>query len=114
MAKLYRVLRNLDGPGGQGIVYAGTLDTLDWLPERNIAILLGIDAVAETTAPPLEILPDWKRRAARLAKVDIITAADLLTADTKELATKIKASQTTIEDWKTEVREWLTVPPPRG
>ena len=112
MAKLYRVLRNLDK--GQGIIYAGTLDTLDWLPEQSISILLAGDDIAETTAPPLDIFPEWKRRAARLAKVDIITAADLLTADTKELAALMKTSQATIEGWKTEVRKWLTVPAPRG
>lgn len=114
MAKLYRVLRNLDGPKRGSVLHPGTMLVMNWLPERNVKQLVEMDALSEVTAPPLEILPDWEKRALRLKKVAIITAADLLVLDSEVLAKQIHTTRERVEGWKTEVKEWLNPPARQG
>ena len=98
---LYRILVDLD------ICKRGGLDTLSGVKPQAIDKLLASGCIAVLSAPPLAILDGWEKRAARLAKHGIQDAAQLLEADTPDLARKLHVRADVIEAWKIEVKSWL-------
>jgi len=113
MAALYRVLRQLHA-GKRGLIYAGSLTRLEWLGDDGIEKLVAVGAVSEVQPPPLAVLPGWKRRAAPLAKMDIVDVTQFLLADTDAIAQQVGRKAATVEMWKREVEGWLQADPPSG
>jgi hypothetical protein len=98
---LYRVLIDLD------ICKRGELSKLEGVKPAALARLIAAGCVAPLATPPLEVLPGWDRRAARLAKHGVEDAGQLLEADTADLARALRVKAAVIEQWKSEIKSWL-------
>jgi len=105
---LYRVLNPLSRKGR--FYPIGTVTDLSWVNEEGREKLIHVGAVAEVHGPPITELPDWKTRAPRLAKQDIINLDQLVTADASALAAGLKISVTTVERWQSEAAAALVAP----
>lgn len=112
---LYRVHKRLYVGKGR-FLEPGSATRLQWLRPPQIARLGERGAVSEMMPPPLEALPGWGRRAARLAEVGVTDAAQFLDADGEELAQALGVKASTVGRWQAEVMNWLIVdvPPHQG
>ena len=110
---LYRVLSNLTR-GQEELIKAGTVETLAWLKQKHIAVLVERGAVSEVHAPPLEVLPGWTVRAEKLAPYGIIDVGRFLETPAAQLAEWMEVKVETIELWRRELLEWLKAPQERG
>jgi hypothetical protein len=104
MHKIYRVLRGLSTGHIPGQVVRGkrfkTQDIID--------ALIGANAIAEISCPPLDKLPGWKLKSGKLKKLGIITVNDFLIADIEHVARELGYKQRTIKRWHKEIEEvWL-------
>lgn len=107
---MYRILQRLH-IGGTKYLEPGQMAGLHWLTPEQIGRLEDGGAVSEIHAPPLRALPKWEKRAARLEPLNIITATDLLEADSKKVAEEIGVKPATVDRWKGLLKDkWLVVP----
>lgn len=107
---MYRVLKPLTRKQ-EHIIPPGTLTDLAWLDERQQAMMEQVGAVSRIAAPPLVQLPGWKLRGGRLGRLGIHTFDDFLERDPTELAEAVGANPRTVQNWRAELIDWLTVPP---
>lgn len=91
---------------GEGIVF-----NEGRLSGKAIKILLEMGKIAEVSFPPLEVIPGWKIRA---AKVKDMQTVEFLDAPNEELAVKMKTKPDTIESWKAEILRWMATPVKEG
>lgn len=105
---MYRILTRVDKGGP-----VGSLCRFEWLAEEQIGQLLVVGAIAPVTAPPLDVLPGWSRRAAMLAPLGIVNADQLLEADPETVCQPLKVKPETVKRWQEEVTRQLTAPQQR-
>lgn len=104
---IYRLLDNLSYKDGR-FLDKGTLQRLDDLSERIIALLLERGAIAIPATPPLATLPGWETRAKRLERgCGIVTIMQLLDADLGRTATALRTRAETIKAWQAEALAFL-------
>lgn len=101
---LYRALQRLSG-----VCNRGDLTNLAHMEPERIALLVRRGAVAPISPPPLEELPGWEKRAAKLAKYDILTAEQFLEADNAQLCRVLRVKAETVEQYRRDVYESLVV-----
>lgn len=106
---MYRVLRPLSRKLEQ-FIPVGTLTDLAWLNDAQQAKLIQVGAVSRISAPPLAQLPGWKLRAGKLAALDIHTFDDFLEADPDTVAEGVGVQRRTVDKWRAELKDWVTVP----
>ena len=106
---LYRVLNPLSRK--ERLYPIGTVTDLSWVNEEGREKLVRVGAVAEVHGPPIAELPEWRTRAPRLAKQDIMNLDQLVTADASALAAGLKISVITVKRWQSEAAAALTAPP---
>lgn len=94
-------------------IASGEVFHVSRLSPKAITILERKGNIARIATPPLEELPGWKTRAAKLAKEDIETAEQFLEAPDDDLAKLMNVKPSTIATWKQDVSGWLTAPPPK-
>ena len=105
---LYRLLQNLAFK--DATVQRGSLSRLLMCKPETIEILKRRGGVAEVAPPPLGVLPGWKIRANRLAKLGIVTAVDFLEADGAAVVKLMRINETVLGNWQREVEGWLINP----
>lgn len=108
---IYRALRDIDT--GKHIIKAGWIFPSSYLSERNAALLLSKNKIAEANLPPLKALPRWKNQANKLAKAGIITAGDFIEAPDADLAKVLKVTEAEIKTCKSEFYAMFNSPTPR-
>ncbi len=106
----YRALTNLDA-GHNNIITEGVVFKESRLSPKAVTILAEMGKIATVSFPPLEIIPGWKIRA---AKVKTLSTEEFLDATNDELAVKMKSKPDTIESWKAEILRWMATPPKEG
>ena len=106
---LYRAIQHLDStnpPIRRGDIFPGAR-----LKPAAIPILIEREAISAVSAPPLSILPGWKRRAEKLEAKGIIGLDDFIEGDSAELAKIFRNTETeTIDTWKREALDLLRTP----
>ena len=107
----YRVLKRL-GRSRQ-IIQEGCLTTLDWLSPGDIKRLESVGAVSKVHGPPLSEIPGWSHRAIRLKPAGIERAEEFLLAENEVIIKHMRVKDSTVERWRKELLEWLTVPKER-
>jgi hypothetical protein len=100
---IYRVLSLLRYKGR--LVQTG-IAHLDLTPEQETALMRG-GHIAHISPPRLDVLPGWEKRAARLAKLDILDALQLLQADAGEAAKLLRIKPDAFKAWQDEIKPWL-------
>ncbi|NIP86510.1 MAG: hypothetical protein GTO03_13465 [Planctomycetales bacterium] len=103
---LYRVRKPIAYKGS--VIPRGALHRLEKVSGEGIRRLKARGTINEVQGPPLEALPGWTRRGARLAAAGIEGAAQFLGADLAQTARVMRVKPRTVQRWKDEVREWLT------
>jgi len=106
---MYRVLRTLSR-GHEKFIKVGVLTDLAWLNAEQRAKLEQVGAVSRISAPPLAQLPGWKLRAEKLGVEGIHTFDDFLERDPAGIAEAIGMQPRTIQKWRNELLDWITVP----
>ena len=106
----YRALTQLDA-GHNNIITEGIVFKESRLSPKAVTILAEMGKIATVSFPPLEIIPGWKIRA---AKVKTLSTEEFLDAPNDELAVKMKSKPDTIESWKAEILRWMATPPKEG
>jgi hypothetical protein len=109
---LYRALNNLDAGKtqiGRGEVFAG-----ERIGDHVLERLLKLGRVALVSAPPLAMLPDWEKRAAKLKKIGVSTVEEFIAGEAGVMAKACLVSAERIGMWKLEVLECLKAPGERG
>jgi len=103
---LYRILRNLStGPRRGDIV-----DERHFKNAEIIDILIGVNAIAPVSGPPLTELPGWERRAQILAEHGIENTMTFIETDNAALMGIFNYKrEATIEKMKEEVRKGLGI-----
>ena len=105
---LYRTIMAVFISGKDGaedkIIPAGVTSRLDGISHRSIAQLIGRDAIAEVSEPPLHLLPHWTARAARLAPLGINRPLQLIDADPVALSRQLRVRRQVIEEWQAEAK----------
>jgi hypothetical protein len=105
---LYRLLQNLAFP--DHTLPRGSLSRMLTSKPDVIERLRSKGGIAEIAPPPLAILPGWKLRSAKLAKIGIVSAVDFLeTADDGILKT-MRIGPDVLAKWRTEVEGWIIRP----
>lgn len=106
----YRLLTNLSM--GNTILRHGAIQQLN-LSQRKLNGLVERGAISQISTPPLEILPGWEERAARLKSQNIQTIEDLFTVldDTPETIARLFEMETSdVLQWRKELeRDWLSI-----
>jgi len=110
---IYRARTNLDA-GKKGIIPKGGVFCSGFLSPEIIEILEKRGRILPIAAPPLEELPGWRLRSAKMARAGVVMADAFLEADANELARSIKVKASLIEAWKQEVIGLLSIPEPKG
>ena len=108
---IYRALRDIDT--GKRLIKAGWIFPSRYLTERNAAILLQKDKIAEASLPPLKALPRWKSQSAKLAKAGIVTAGDFIEASDADLARMLKITEAEAHGHKAEFYAMFNTPAPK-
>lgn len=104
---IFRFLRNITV--GEKIIPFGSVGPLN-IPQEKIDILLERGYISPIAAPPLVELGDvWIARAARLESAGIETVEQLLDAEVRTLAKKLKIGIATLGVWQEEARAWMMV-----
>jgi len=98
---LYRVLRALDTGHLPGDVVNG-----DRFRATSIPILIGVQAIAPVSAPPLDTFPGWKLRAERFTEAGY-DAIGILETDDVTLAEAIGSNARSIQKWRAELEGYL-------
>ncbi|MFA5714361.1 MAG: hypothetical protein WC998_01300 [Candidatus Paceibacterota bacterium] len=106
----YRALEDLNA-GHNNIIANGIVFKESRLSPKAVTILAEMGRIAEVSFPPLEVIPGWKIRA---AKVKNMSTVEFLDAPNDELAVKMKTKPDTIEAWKAEILRWMATPPKEG
>ncbi|MDD5517861.1 MAG: hypothetical protein PHV98_00735 [Candidatus Omnitrophica bacterium] len=106
----YRSLTKLDA-GHNNVIDEGIVFNERRLSSKAITILAEMGRIAEVSFPPLDVIPGWKVRA---AKVKEISTQEFLDAPNNVLAVKMKTKPDTIEAWKAEILRWMATPPKAG
>lgn len=101
---IYRALKALSG-----VAQRGALVRLAHLSADQVAKLVAVGAVAPIASPPLDALPNWKTRAAKLKKLDITDVEQLLEADPATVAAATRLKPETVARWQAEAERFLTV-----
>ncbi len=101
---MYRYVRQT--PLDTGHKYGSILKDGD-LKEKTISKFLKTGTLVKITTPPLSEIPNFDKRSKLLAKVNIDTIEDLISANANEVAKKIKKSAITIRRWQSEAMQWL-------
>ena len=109
---IYRVLRNISK--GDELYPKGSFIHSGEFQEKSITVLEQRGLLARISAPPLEALPGWKARSTKLKPLGIIDAEAFLEVDSEKIAKLIKVKPETVDKWKQEVTDWLTVTPKKG
>jgi hypothetical protein len=104
---LYRVLRSLETKSG--IIRQGDFITSSSFPARSLEKLEASGAIGLLHAPPLSELPDFDG-AEQLATIGIVSADQLLEADSDMIKTQSGIDAATLHAWQAEVSNWLIVP----
>ena len=107
---MFRVLVALSK--GTTIIPAGSFTRLEWLRPAQQDVMVETGAVSEVAAPPLEMLPGWSTRAAKLALVGIVDVVQFLEADTETLRDVLHRKAETVESYRRELYSWLTADAP--
>lgn len=107
---IYRTLVDLDF-GDKGIVKKNQLIMSNAFTPEAEKILKSKNKIAPVSAPPLNELKGWKTRAGKLEKVGIMNLAHFLMGDILLLMEVCNASDEKVEQWKTEFRDMLGIPP---
>ncbi len=105
---MYRVRRKLSLGGGKYIP-RGIQSELKELTPQNLRRLLELGYVTRVETPPLAILPRFKRRSESLRTMGIISIEDLLRADSDDVADNLDLKVDTIEKWKREAEDYLSL-----
>jgi hypothetical protein len=105
---LYRLLQNLAFP--DRTLPRGSLSRLLGSKPDVIGKLTLKGGIAEVAPPPLAILPGWKLRSAKLAKIGIITAVDFLESADDGILKTMRIGPDVLAKWRTEVEGWLISP----
>jgi hypothetical protein len=118
---IYRVLRGLscgNKPGAiEGVIHEGSLTRLEWLKPEQIDVLMEVGAVSRAATPPLVVLPGWKLRAEKMRPLGIVTAEDVIEANTEHLAKAMGVKPQTAARWQAELKAAIVVsaqPPTSG
>lgn len=106
---MYRVLDDITIMGSGKRIPKGTVSALDEITEESLRILLAKGVIAKIAPPPLEVLPGWEHRAARLEEAGVKDAEALVAHDDTELAKQVGVRPSTIKRWKREAESFLTV-----
>jgi hypothetical protein len=106
----YRSLRDLNA-GNNNIITEGIVFKESRLSPKAVTILAEMNKIATVSFPPLDVIPGWKIRA---AKVKNLSTEEFLDAPNDELAVKMKSKPDTIESWKAEILRWMATPPKEG
>lgn len=106
---IFRVLAPLDAGGSRGRIEpeATPLSMLEWLTPEKQEMLVAVGAVAPVATPPLSVLPGFAARATKLARANIATVEDLLTANAADVAEALHTKVETVDRWQAEARAWL-------
>jgi hypothetical protein len=100
----YRALSNLSG-----VARRGELTPLTHLNAEQIAKLERVGAIARIGAPPLSELPGWAIRAGKLAKVDILTAEELLEAPLEVIVKALRVKPETAAQYQQDIAGFLVI-----
>ena len=98
----YRVLSLLKN--GKDFIKPG-IANLNLTPEQEAVLIRG-GFIARIAPPRLDVLPGWEKRAARLAKVGIFDALELLQAG-DEIAKLLRVKPADFRTWQAEIKQWL-------
>lgn len=85
----------------------GSLVTDGTFAPAAAAALMARGVISQVEAPPLAIIPGWKVRADRLARVGIITVADFLDADIEVARRALRVGDAALSDMREGVMRWL-------
>jgi len=107
---LFRVRKTLEK--GKKKIAPGSFTRLEWLTARGREIMISVGAVSEVGAPPLAVVPGWKARSEKLARVGIEDAAQFIDADTDVLCEALGRQPRTVGKYRNELMEWMTVDKP--
>ena len=107
---LFRVLVALSKGGT--VIPAGSFTRLEWLKPAQQAVMSEVGAVSEVATPPLEMLPGWSTRAAKLAAVGIVDVVQFLEADTETIGQALRRKAEAVEGYRRELYRWLTADAP--
>jgi len=110
----YRVLKHLSRgpttPLGSGPRKGDVVDESEF-PAHLIARLIQVGAIAPVAYPPLSALAGWTRRAEICAeKLGVETVDDFLALDDETIAEAFDYQPRTIQRWRSELREAVSVP----
>lgn len=106
---LYRIVSPV--AKGDQIIPVGTVGKLEYFTPQSLAALLRKGAITEVSPPPLSIMPGWKLRSAKLAKIGIEDAVQLLEGDTDDLMRSLRMTRVGVQKWKKDAEDLLTVDP---
>lgn len=104
---LYRVLRSLETK--RGLIHQGDFITSAAFSSTALEKLEQAGAISLLYAPPLSELPDFDG-AQQLASIGIVSADQLLEADSDMIKSQLGINTATLQAWQIEVSNWLIVP----
>lgn len=104
---LYRILRTIETK--RGLIHQGDFITSASFPATSLEKLEEAGAIGLLHAPPLNELPGFDG-AAQLASIGIVSADQLLEADSDMIISRLGITADTLRDWQNEVSDWLIVP----
>lgn len=104
---LYRVLRSLETK--RGLIHQGDFITSASFSSISLEKLEEAGAIGLLHAPPLSELPGFDG-AAQLATIGIVSADQLLEADSGMIISRLGITADTLHDWQNEVSDWLIIP----
>jgi len=108
---LYRALSNLEA--GKGVIIPkGSVITGERLGETVALKLERLGRLSRVAAPPLAVLPGWSARAKKLERSGLVDAEQFIGMDTARLAQWLGVKAPKIEEWKSELLEFLKAPDP--
>ncbi len=107
MVTLYRAVQNL--AWGDRTVARGTV--FDGARLKSVDRLVRVGAIAPVATPPLELVPGWHRRAARLGGR---TVEEVLGMPAADLAGVFAVRVQTAERWQRELLDCFTQTPERA
>lgn len=101
---LYRIKSHLSNPR---FARAGTVQTLDELPDETKTILLALGHIEQAYPPPLSRIPDWDKRKADKFEDSVET---FIRTDDNEVAKALRVKVDTVPQLKQTVLEYLQAP----